>query len=129
MVRGDELQLRQVVANLVNNAIVHTPPGSPIEVSVTRGREQAALSIADHGPGLKGEEARRVFEPFYRADPGRSRDRGGSGLGLSIVAAVVAALGGAVQVLETPGGGATFRIDLPLAAGQAATAELPARTA
>jgi two-component system OmpR family sensor kinase len=129
MVRGDELRLRQVVANLVNNAIVHTPPGSPIEVSVTRGREQAALSIADHGPGLKGEEARRVFEPFYRADPGRSRDRGGSGLGLSIVAAVVAALGGAVQVLETPGGGATFRIDLPLAAEQAATAELPARTA
>jgi two-component system OmpR family sensor kinase len=129
MVRGDELRLRQVVANLVSNAIVHTPPGSPIEVSVTRGREKAALSIADHGPGLQGEEARRAFEPFYRADPGRSRDRGGSGLGLSIVAAVVAALGGVVQVLETAGGGATFRIDLPLAAGQTANAELPARTA
>jgi two-component system OmpR family sensor kinase len=119
VVRGDELRLRQVVANLVSNAIVHTPTGTPIEVSVTSNGERAALSVTDHGPGLKGEEARRVFEPFYRADPGRSRDRGGSGLGLSIVAAVVTAHGGAVQVLETPGGGATFRVELPLAAARA----------
>jgi two-component system OmpR family sensor kinase len=119
VVRGDELRLRQVVANLVSNAIVHTPPGSPIEVSVTRSAERAALSVTDHGPGLNGDEARRAFEPFYRADPGRSRDRGGSGLGLSIVAAVVSAHGGGVQVLETPAGGATFRVELPLAAAQA----------
>jgi two-component system, OmpR family, sensor kinase len=119
VVRGDELRLRQVVANLVSNAIVHTPTGTPIEVTVTSNGERAALSVTDHGPGLKGEETGRVFEPFYRADPGRSRDRGGSGLGLSIVAAVVTAHGGVVQVLETPGGGATFRVELPRAGARA----------
>jgi two-component system OmpR family sensor kinase len=125
VVRGDELRLRQVVANLVSNAIVHTPTGTPIEVSVTSNGERAALSVTDHGPGLKGEETGRVFEPFYRADPGRSRDRGGSGLGLSIVAAVVTAHGGVVQVLETPGGGATFRVELPRAGARAEIEETP----
>jgi len=71
-------------------------------------------SGVDHGPGLPPGEEKRVFEPFHRADPGRSRDRGGSGLGLSIVAAVVSAHGGKVEVLPTVGGGATFRLELPL---------------
>ena len=114
VINGDDLRMRQVVANLVSNAIVHTPPESPIEVSVSSGAGRATLEVADHGRGLTEEEARRAFEPFYRADPGRSRDRGGAGLGLSIVAAVVAAHQGAVEVLTTPGGGATFRVDLPL---------------
>jgi two-component system, OmpR family, sensor kinase len=114
VINGDDLRMRQVVANLVSNAIVHTPPDSPIEVSVSSGSGRATLAVADHGRGLTEEEARRAFEPFYRADPGRSRDRGGAGLGLSIVAAVVAAHRGTVEVLKTPGGGATFRVDLPL---------------
>jgi two-component system, OmpR family, sensor kinase len=114
VVLGDEMRLRQVVANLLRNALVHTPPGTPIEVAVGLQAGQAVLSVADHGPGLPEEAAARVFEPFYRADPGRSRDRGGSGLGLSIVAAVVAAHGGHVETATTPGGGATFRAVLPL---------------
>ncbi len=114
LVSGDEMRLRQVVANLLRNALVHTPPGTPVEVSVGQSDGQALLSVADHGPGLPADAAPRVFEPFYRADPGRSRDRGGSGLGLSIVAAVVAAHGGHVETTRTPGGGATFRVLLPL---------------
>jgi len=114
LVTGDELRLRQVVSNLVRNAIIHTPPATPVEVLLEQSDGHAVLSVVDHGRGLpKGEEG-RVFEPFHRADPGRSRDRGGSGLGLSIVAAVVAAHGGTVQALGTDGGGATFRIELPL---------------
>ncbi|HVD01933.1 MAG TPA: ATP-binding protein [Candidatus Dormibacteraeota bacterium] len=114
VVTGDELRLRQVVSNLVRNAIIHTPPATPVEVRLETADGHAVLSVVDHGPGLpKGEEG-RVFEAFHRADPGRSRDRGGSGLGLSIVAAVVAAHDGTVQALTTAGGGATFRIDLPL---------------
>jgi len=110
---GDEARLRQVVGNLVRNAIVHTPAQTPVEIAVRSQDGRAALDVIDHGRGLDAAEAARVFEPFYRADAGRSRDRGGSGLGLSIVAAVVAAHGGTVQVLPTPGGGATFRVELP----------------
>ncbi len=114
VVRGDEMRLRQVVANLLRNALVHTPAGSPIEVSVAQKNGSAVLTVADHGPGLVAGESARVFDAFFRSDPSRSRDRGGSGLGLSIVAAVVAAHGGDVQAAETAGGGATFRVELPL---------------
>ena len=116
VVYGDDLRLRQVVGNLVRNAVVHTPPETPVEVSLAQENGHALLTVTDHGPGLSEDERRRVFEPFYRADPGRSRDRGGSGLGLSIVAAVVAAHGGKVEARPTDGGGATFRVELPLAA-------------
>jgi two-component system OmpR family sensor kinase len=75
----------------------------------------ARLSVADHGPGLAPDDIDRIFEPFYRADPSRSRDSGGAGLGLSIVSAVVTAHGGHVKVHETEGGGATFEVELPLA--------------
>ncbi|HXM57822.1 MAG TPA: HAMP domain-containing sensor histidine kinase [Candidatus Dormibacteraeota bacterium] len=114
VVTGDDMRLRQVVGNLVRNAIVHTPPATPIEIGLDRRNGHAVLTVADHGPGLPPDVAARVFEPFYRGDAGRSRDRGGSGLGLSIVAAVVAAHQGAVKVGETPGGGATFEVELPL---------------
>jgi two-component system OmpR family sensor kinase len=114
VVSGDEMRLRQVVGNLVRNALVHTPSGSPIEVSVARRNGSAVLTVVDHGPGLVADDGTRVFEAFYRSDPSRTRDRGGSGLGLSIVAAVVAAHRGGVQALETEGGGATFRVELPL---------------
>ena len=114
-VAGDDLRLRQVVGNLVRNAIIHTPPATPIEVQLATSNGHAVLSVVDHGPGLPRGEEKRIFEPFHRADPGRSRDRGGSGLGLSIVAAVVSAHGGTVEALATDGGGATFRLELPLA--------------
>ena len=115
IVAGDDTRLRQVVGNLVRNAIVHTPAESAIEVAVTSRDGVAVMKVADHGPGLLPEEASRVFEPFYRADPSRSRDSGGVGLGLSIVSAVATAHGGTVRVVDTPGGGATFEVELPLA--------------
>lgn len=115
VVAGDDTRLRQVVGNLVRNALVHTPPSTPIEVAVTTEDSVARMSVSDHGPGLSADEMHRIFEPFYRADPSRSRDSGGAGLGLSIVNAVVAAHGGRVRVKETSGGGATFEVELPLA--------------
>jgi two-component system, OmpR family, sensor kinase len=116
IVSGDDTRLRQVVGNLVRNAIVHTPSSTPVEISVTTQNGSAHLSVADHGPGLPNTERDRIFEPFYRADASRSRDSGGAGLGLSIVSAVVGAHGGKVRVTETSGGGATFDVELPLAA-------------
>jgi two-component system OmpR family sensor kinase len=115
IVRGDDTRLRQVLGNLVRNALVHTPSQTPIEIGVSTQNGTAHLTVADHGPGLRPEDSERIFEPFYRADPSRSRDSGGAGLGLSIVTAVVAAHGGRVQVKETSGGGATFEVELPLA--------------
>ncbi|MGH2929380.1 MAG: sensor histidine kinase [Solirubrobacteraceae bacterium] len=114
IVIGDESRLRQVVANLVRNALVHTPPRTAIEISTAMAGDCALLSVADHGRGISPEIAGRVFERFYRADPARGRDTGSSGLGLSIVAAIVGAHGGSVSVGTTPGGGATFTVRLPL---------------
>ena len=115
VVEGDDTRLRQVLGNLVRNAIVHTPAQTAIEIAVTTEDGVGRMSVADHGPGLDAEELERIFEPFYRADPSRSRDSGGAGLGLSIVSAVVTAHGGHVTVKETSGGGATFEVELPLA--------------
>jgi two-component system, OmpR family, sensor kinase len=113
-VRGDDMRLRQVLSNLMRNALVHTPPATPIEVVLRRSGTRAVIEVIDHGPGIAREHAHRIFERFHRSDPGRSRDQGGSGLGLSIAIAVVAAHGGTIRVDDTPGGGATFRIELPL---------------
>ena len=121
VVLGDEDRLRQVIANLMSNALTHTPAGSPIELRAgTRrddGSSHAAIEVVDHGPGLNQEQAERVFERFYRADPARTRAHGGTGLGLSIVAALVAAHGGTVEVRSVPGRGASFRVLLPLDPG------------
>jgi Signal transduction histidine kinase len=115
IVTGDDTRLRQVLGNLVRNALVHTPQQTPIEVEVATHDHVGRVSVADHGPGLAADDVERIFEPFYRADPSRSRDRGGAGLGLSIVSAVVTAHGGHVKVSQTEGGGATFEVELPLA--------------
>jgi two-component system OmpR family sensor kinase len=149
LVVGEEARLRQVIGNLINNAISHTPEGSAIEVRVRLGSldewraaagaarraamdrvGQAAFAvagpnvqpfpavvfeIADQGPGLTQSQADHVFERFYRADQARTRQSGGAGLGLAIVAALVAAHGGNVWVESPPGGGAIFRIAIPLA--------------
>jgi two-component system OmpR family sensor kinase len=112
-------RLRQVMANLLRNALVHTPAGTPIEVGLREERGWAVIEVADHGPGIPAAARGRIFERFHRADPERSRDQGGSGLGLSIVAGVVAAHGGRVGVTDTPGGGATFRVELPVTAAAA----------
>ena len=114
LVTGDDAQLRQVAANLVGNAVQHTPEGTPIRVRLALEGGQARLSVADEGPGLAPEHAARVFEPFYRADPSRARETGGAGLGLAIVAAIVADHGGTVAVESVEGEGATFTVRLPL---------------
>ncbi len=113
--RADEQQLRQVVTNLVTNARVHTPDGTPIEILVGRvDVDHVALHVRDHGAGIPEQDRQNVFERFYRADWSRSRGKGGgNGLGLAIVQAIVAAHGGSVRVQETPGGGATFVVELP----------------
>ena len=114
---GDEAKLRQVVTNLMGNALRYTPEGSPIEIvvgtHVDSGQKFSVIKIRDHGPGISDEEAPRVFERFYRADSSRDRNTGGSGLGLAIVSAIVASHEGTVRLEQTPGGGATMAIELP----------------
>ena len=116
-VLGDEGRLRQVLSNLVANALTHTPKDTPLTVRVGTRADQVVLEVADTGPGLSAEHADRVFERFYRADTSRTRASGGTGLGLSIVAALVAAHGGSVGVQSQPGQGATFRVLLPRVQG------------
>jgi two-component system OmpR family sensor kinase len=113
VITGDPLQLRQVLANLLRNAIIHTPAGTPIEVGVAEQPGWVTLSVRDHGPGIPAEARKKLFERFYRKEGGRERGRGGSGLGLAIVDGVVSAHGGSVSITDTPGGGATFEVRLP----------------
>jgi two-component system, OmpR family, sensor kinase len=114
VVRGDADRLRQVIANVVGNALVHTPPSAPISISAERVDGRAVVSVRDGGDGMPPDVAGRVFERFYRADPSRSRHRGGSGLGLAIVQATVAAHGGDVSLTTAPGEGTTVRLSFPL---------------
>ena len=130
-VLGDEGRLRQVLGNLVTNALSHTPAGAAVTVRVgtvssPTGADEAVLEVADTGPGLGPEDAERVFERFYRADASRTRASGGTGLGLSIVAALVAAHGGTVAVRSLPGAGATFTVRLPQVSTGAAELGEPA---
>ncbi|WP_433054588.1 sensor histidine kinase [Dactylosporangium sp. CS-033363] len=130
-VEGDEARLRQVIANLVSNALQHTPEDTRIVVRVGRagppkmlpiatvgaalpeGTALGCIEVSDTGPGMKPEDAVRVFERLYRAEGSRSRRTGGAGLGLSIVASIVQAHGGRVELWTAPGQGATFRVLLP----------------
>ena len=137
LVNGDEPRLRQVIANLLNNALTHTPPGTPVRVKIARGTLEArraeqgggpaeapgasgqtapavVIDVEDDGPGMTAEQAQRVFERFYRADAARNRASGGTGLGLAIVAGLVSAHGGTVSVRTAPGQGADFQVKLPL---------------
>jgi len=115
VVLGVRDRLRQAVDNLLANVRAHTPSGSPARVTLRADEGVARLEVADSGPGLEPEQREHVFERFYRADQSRSRASGGSGLGLSIVAAVTEAHGGRVTAESHPGEGTTFRIELPLA--------------
>lgn len=115
---GDEGRIRQVLANLLSNALAHTPGGSPVQVRTSSADGWAELAVTDHGPGLAPEEATQVFDAFYRADPSRGRatvaEGGGTGLGLAIVAAIADAHGGSASVTSEPGEGATFVVRLPM---------------
>ena len=128
VVHGDEAQLRQVVANLVGNVVQHTPAGTPVEIAVGlaerapgpdepagAARPVGVVEVRDHGPGIDPEHAARVFERFYRVDASRGRHSGGSGLGMAIVAAIVTAHDGGVRITQTPGGGTTVRVEVPVA--------------
>jgi two-component system OmpR family sensor kinase len=122
-VMGDPHQLRQVLANLMRNALVHTPPGTPIEVSVLPDGSDVRLEVRDHGPGLPTGDAAALFDRFWRAEGGRERGKGGAGLGLAIVAGIVAAHGGRVEAADASGGGARFSVWLPAQAPAPVPAE------
>jgi two-component system OmpR family sensor kinase len=113
-IEGDEGRLRQVMDNLLANVRSHTPPGTSVVVRVGTEGDHAVVSVIDDGPGLAEDAAARVFERFYRVDASRSRQRGGAGLGLAIVQAIVAAHGGRVTLTTKPGRGATFAVTLPM---------------
>ncbi|MDX6519973.1 MAG: two-component system, OmpR family, sensor kinase [Gaiellales bacterium] len=113
-VPGDQLRLRQAIGNVLTNARLHTPPGTAITADLSRRGDEVVIEIADRGPGIPGEHLDRLFERFFRADASRARASGGSGLGLSIVASIMEAHGGRVEAENRDGGGATFRLILPL---------------
>ncbi|HKG66111.1 MAG TPA: HAMP domain-containing sensor histidine kinase [Solirubrobacteraceae bacterium] len=112
-VLGDGHQLRQVLANLLRNALVHTPAGTPIDVSVIPAGDVVSLVVRDHGPGLPTEDADEIFERFWRAEGGRKQGKGGAGLGLAIVVGIVDAHRGRVSAANADGGGAAFVVELP----------------
>jgi two-component system OmpR family sensor kinase len=116
VVRGDEGRLRQVVGNLVTNALTHTPAGTRVTVTVAEASDDPGvlvLRVADNGPGMDPADAERAFERFYRADTSRTRAAGGTGLGLAIVSSLVAAHGGSVDLDTAPGKGAVVTVRLP----------------
>jgi two-component system OmpR family sensor kinase len=116
MVLAEENKIRQVLTNLMGNALRFTDDDSPIElaVHVDEQRRVAMVDVIDHGEGIPPQIREKIFQRFWRADSSRTRETGGSGLGLAIVSSIVAAHHGTVEALETPGGGATFRVTLPL---------------
>jgi two-component system OmpR family sensor kinase len=118
-VLGDPGQLRQVLANLTRNAVIHTEDGTPVDVTISRQGSHAEIVVRDYGSGLPADADGRVFHRFWRARGGRSRGPGGAGLGLAIVKAVVHAHHGDVDGGNAPGGGARFRVTLPLAPNSA----------
>jgi len=111
----DRTRIRQLLLNLLTNAIKYTPPGGRVELGLAPADRSAAIVVRDTGVGMDPAEAARVFEPFVRLDEARARDTGGAGLGLAIVRSIVLAHGGTLAVESAPGAGSTFTIRLPLA--------------
>jgi two-component system OmpR family sensor kinase len=123
MVLGDPDSLHQVLGNLMSNALIHTPDGTPIELAVHRDGPDAVVEVIDHGPGLPPGAEEHVFERVWRADGARTRGAGGSGLGLSIVREIVHAHHGSVGAQNRDGGGAQFTVRLPVAPPQSPSSE------
>ncbi|MBV8909422.1 MAG: HAMP domain-containing protein [Gammaproteobacteria bacterium] len=117
VVEGDRARLKQVIVNLLDNAIKYTPGGGRVRLSVRREGGYAVLEVSDDGVGIPAEALPHVFKRFYRVDDSRSRQQGGAGLGLAIVKSICAAHGAEVEVASAPGKGSTFRVRQPLAAG------------
>ncbi|WP_343234145.1 HAMP domain-containing sensor histidine kinase [Microbacterium salsuginis] len=130
IVLGDENRIRQIVTNLLGNARRFTADDSPIElrVGVDHTSRMGWVEVVDHGEGVPDQIKEKIFQRFWRADTSRTRETGGSGLGLSIVASIVEALHGSVDVVDTPGGGATFRVSFPLADPRDAAEHLDIQT-
>jgi two-component system OmpR family sensor kinase len=126
-VLGNPEQLRQVLTNLTRNAVIHTPPRTPIEIMVIPENEQAVIEIRDHGPGLPPAAGDQLFERFWRPETGRTRGPGGAGLGLAIVKAIVERHGGEIHASNAQDGGAVFRVTLPITQ-VARDGEPPAKT-
>ena len=118
LIQASEDKIRQVLTNLLGNALRFTPSDSPLEIRLGSSAEAtpalATISIVDHGDGIPPQIRQKIFERFWRADSSRTRETGGSGLGLAIVASIVTAHNGSIDVTETPGGGATFSVSLPV---------------
>lgn len=113
-VNGDEIRLRQVLSNLVSNALRYTPEGGQIVLGATaNGDRQVVLTVRDTGPGIAPDDLPFIFDRFYRADKARAAESGGSGLGLAIAKALAEAHGGALTVQSAPGQGSTFTLQLP----------------
>jgi two-component system, OmpR family, osmolarity sensor histidine kinase EnvZ len=113
IVAGECAALARVVGNLIDNALKY---GRQADVSVVAGASEVEIMVDDRGPGIPPSERQRIFEPFLRLDPSRNRERGGAGLGLAIAQYLIQRHGGAIAVEDRPGGGARFRVSLPLAA-------------
>jgi signal transduction histidine kinase len=122
-IEGDSEAMRELVDNLVSNAIKYTPSGGRVDVRLAAQNGSAVLEVADTGIGIPPEEQSRVFERFYRVDKARSRQLGGTGLGLSIVKHVALAHGGSVSLKSAPGRGSTFRVQLMLKPGNGSRRE------
>lgn len=110
--RMDPQRIRQVLDNLLTNAAVHTPPGTEVSVTVSTASGAARVSVADTGPGVPVADRDRIFDRFYRVDKARSRDRGGSGLGLAVAGSLVRAHGGTIGLAGEPGT-TVFTVTLP----------------
>ena len=117
VVEADPDHLSRVLRNLIENALKYAP-GSSIDVSAKARFGNAIIAVADHGPGIPSDKVEHAFQPFSQIDPSVTRSQGGTGLGLSIVRSLLGAMGGEIDLTETPGGGATFTVRLPLRAGQ-----------
>ena len=124
-VSADPAQLKQVISNLLRNALVHTPAATAVDVEVTSDEHDALLTVRDHGRGLPTGHTDALFERFWRAEPGRGRGAAGAGLGLSIVKAIVEGHGGQVKAANATGGGASFTVRLPLISESRPPAAVP----
>ena len=109
----DETRVRQIVSNLVDNALTHTPNNGIISISLVGESTGLTMSVSDSGPGISRDDIPRIFDQFYRADQSRTRATGGAGLGLTIVKRLVEAHGGQISVASEPDHGATFTVVLP----------------